>query len=154
MAKAMVCRTRTFASCNSGERRLEVRDPSVRLWVRVCTMSIGRDRGRRPYQEIGGVEAGTVAKQGISRRSGCLVIARRSRGHGWQDLGEGRFVALGRKQKNGHVWEMRQAKIRRFKQEGGVWAVWAHQNLRRSAAAEADLELEFGRPGGWEKGKR
>jgi hypothetical protein len=49
---------------------------------------------------------------------------------------------------------MRQAKIRRFKQEGGVGAVWAHRNLRWSAAAEADLELVFGRPGGWESGKR
>jgi hypothetical protein len=43
---------------------------------------------------------------------------------------------------------MRQAKIRRFKEEGGVGAVWAHRNLCQSAAAEADLELKFGRPGG------
>jgi hypothetical protein len=44
-----------------------------------------------------------VAKRTILRRSGSLVIARRSRGRGRQYLGEGRLVALGRKQKNGHV---------------------------------------------------
>jgi hypothetical protein len=45
MAKAMVCRTQTFASWNSGERRMEVRDPSVMSWARACATSTGRDRG-------------------------------------------------------------------------------------------------------------
>jgi hypothetical protein len=53
------------------------------------------------------MKAGTVVKQGISRCSGCLVIVRWSRGRGRQDLGEGRFVVLGHKQKIGHVWEVR-----------------------------------------------
>jgi hypothetical protein len=89
-----------------------------------------------------------VAKRTILRRSGCPVIARRSRGRERQDFGEGGFVALGRKQKYGHVWEMRQAIIRRDKQEGGVVVVYAHRKLRRCAAAEADPDAKFHRPGG------
>jgi hypothetical protein len=103
------------------------------------------DRGRK---------ASTVAISAGLAWSSNSAIARRSFARGQRDLGEGGLVALEHKQKNGYVWEMRQAKIRRFKQEGGVGAVWAHRNLHRSAAAEADLELEFGQPGGWERGKR
>jgi hypothetical protein len=38
--------------------------------------------------------------------------------------------------------------IRRDKQEGGVVVVYAHRKLRRCAAAEADPDAKFHRPGG------
>jgi hypothetical protein len=59
-----------------------------------------------PYQEMQKIEAITVAKQAISRCSGCLMIARRSLGHGQQDLGEDGLIALERKQEGYQVWEV------------------------------------------------
>jgi hypothetical protein len=137
----MVCRTQILVSCNTAERWLEIRYPSMWSWARARATFTGRKWGRRPYWEIEGVEASTVASSAGLALSSNWAIARRSFARGQRDLGEGGLVALEHKQKNGHVWEMRQAKIRRFKKEGGVGAVWAHRNLHRSAAAEADLEL-------------
>jgi hypothetical protein len=67
----------------------------------------GEKRRRVSYQEIDGVEANTVAKSASLRRSGALVIARRSCSDGRRDPVEDELVVLGHEKKNYHVWEVR-----------------------------------------------
>jgi hypothetical protein len=44
-AKPMVCRTQILVSCNTTERWLEIRYPSVRLWARAHATFTGRKWG-------------------------------------------------------------------------------------------------------------
>jgi hypothetical protein len=92
-AKPMVCRTQILVSCNTAERWLEIRYPSMRSCARAHTTFTGRKWGRRPYWEIEGIEASIVASSVGLAWSSNWAIARRSFALGQRDLGEGGLIA-------------------------------------------------------------
>jgi hypothetical protein len=96
MAVTTVCRTRTFVSCDRGERRLEFRCCGNATMDAGGMTTAGRPWGWRSYQRVRGAEAIVVVKRTIWRCSSCAAIPRRSCACGRQDSAEDRHVDLER----------------------------------------------------------